>query len=349
VTDAALQTISQAATGSGALRGLAFSSAMQSLVGLDEQGEPITELLTWADNRATAQARRLRAEYPLLHPRTGTPIHPMAPLSKLVWFKENEPELFARTRRWVGIKELIVHRLTGSWAIDVSCASGTGLMSLETLDWDPEALAVAGVSAEQLSPIVPAKHTLPLTLDGLGIAPGAPVVLGAGDGPLANLGVGAVRPGIAACSIGTSGALRITVERPGVDPARRLFCYALTPGRWVIGGAINNGGSVLEWTGNALAPDLGSDHETELLELAAGVPPGSEGLLMLPYLFSERAPRWTALAGGAYVGLRDSHRSPAPDPGRARRRLPATRARTGLDARGGLRRARDQGDGRFRS
>ncbi|MGN6871672.1 MAG: gluconokinase [Solirubrobacteraceae bacterium] len=307
VTEAALQAIGEAVSGGPAVAGLAFSSAMHSLVGLDGRGRPVTQLLTWADDRATEQAARLRAEHPQLHPRTGTPLHPMAPLPKLAWFKENQPEVFARARRWVGIKELIVHRLTGEWVIDVSCASGTGLMALESQEWDPEALAVAGIGAEQLSRIVPAEQTLPLLADGLGLARGTSLVVGAGDGPLANLGVGAVRPGVAACSIGTSGALRLMVERAVVDQSRRLFCYALTEGRWVIGGAINNGGVVLEWAGSALAPELGPHAEGQLLELAAGVPPGSQGLLMLPYLFGERAPHWSGRAGGAYVGLRNFH------------------------------------------
>ena len=307
VTEAALQAIGEAISAGASVAGLAFSSAMHSLVGLDGNDRPVTQLLTWADGRAAEQASRLRAEHPQLHPRTGTPLHPMAPLPKLVWFRENQPEVFARARRWVGIKELIVHRLTGEWVIDVSCASGTGLMALESLEWDAEALALAGIGAEQLSRIVPAKQTLPLLDDGLGLAQGTPVVVGAGDGPLANLGVGAVRPGVAACSIGTSGALRLMVEHAAVDQSRRLFCYALTEGRWVIGGAINNGGVVLEWAGGALAPELGPHAEGQLLDLAASVPPGSQGLLMLPYLFGERAPHWSGLAGGAYVGLRNFH------------------------------------------
>jgi gluconokinase len=134
------------------------------------------------------------------------------------------------------------------------------------------------------------------------------VVAGAGDGPLANLGVGAVRPGVAACSIGTSGALRLMVQRPAVDDRRRVFCYALAPERWIVGGAINNGGVVLQWAGEALAPDLGDHPERELTELAASVPPGSEGLIMLPYLLSERAPHWSPLPRGAYVGLTRHHR-----------------------------------------
>jgi gluconokinase len=291
--------------------GLSFSVAMHSLVGLDEHGTPITPLLTWADQRAAPQAERLREERPHLHGATGTPLHPMSPLTKLVWFREEKPDVFARARRWCGIKELVVHRLTGEWVTDHSVASATGLMNLEALDWDAEALAVAGVGRDQLCALAETKQVLKLTAGGareLGADPGLPLVLGAGDGPLANLGVGAVRPGVAACSIGTSGALRLVVERPMVDRAGRVFCYALTPGRWVVGGAVNNGGVVLQWARDALAPELGEHSEEQLLEIAAQAPPGSDGLLMLPYLLSERAPRWSTLPRGAYVGLTRAHR-----------------------------------------
>ena len=98
------------------------------------------------------------------------------------------------------------------------------------------------------------------------------------------------------------------IDAPTTDAAGRVFCYALTPGRWVVGGAINNGGVVLQWAGEALAPDLGEHAEDALMELAASVPAGSEGLIMLPYLLSERAPHWSALPRGAYVGLTRAHR-----------------------------------------
>ncbi|HEV7752281.1 MAG TPA: gluconokinase [Baekduia sp.] len=294
-----------------AVAGLSFSTALHSLVGLDEHDRAITPLLTWADQRAAPQAERLRAERPYLHGLTGTPLHPMSPLTKLVWFREQEPELFARARRWCGVKELVVGRLTGEWVTDHSVASATGLMSLADLDWAPEALEVAGVTAAQLPRLAGTKHVLALTVEGartLRADPGLPLVLGAGDGPLANLGVGAVRPGVAACSIGTSGGLRLVVERPVIDHAGRVFCYALTPGRWVVGGAVNNGGVVLQWAGDALAPELGEHSEEALLDLAAQAPPGSDGLLMLPYLLSERAPHWSTLPRGAYVGLTRAHR-----------------------------------------
>jgi gluconokinase len=290
--------------------GLALSAAMHALIALDANDRPLTRLVTWGDTRATQQAQRLRAESPDLHDRTGTPIHSMAPLAKLAWFAENDPTTFEAAHRWVGVKELVVARLTGAWLLDHSTASGTGLLNLEALDWDPGALAAAGIGRDRLAALVPATERLQLCADvagQLGLDRDVPLIVGAGDGPSANVGVGAIAPGITACSIGTSGALRVTVQRPAVDRARHLFCYALTPGRWIVGGAISNGGVVLQWAGAALAPDLGDHPEDALLALAADVPAGSEGLVMLPYLLGERAPLWSGSAPAAYVGLARHH------------------------------------------
>jgi gluconokinase len=310
-TLAAIRSAAAATHGQGTrVLALSFSGAMHSLVGLDGQGTALTPLVTWGDMRATEQAERLRAEHPELHDRTGTPLHPMSPLPKLVWFAEHEPSTFAAVRRWAGIKELVVAKLTGAWAVDHSVASGTGLLNLRALDWDREALAIAGIDAEALSPLVATTHRLELEAApaaDLGLEAGLALIVGAADGPLATLGLGAVHHGVAACSIGTSGALRVMVRAPAIDPQRRVFCYELLPDHWVVGGAINNGGAVLRWAGDALAPDLGPHPEAQLLELAGKVPAGSEGLLMLPYLLSERAPHWTSGAHGAYVGLTRHH------------------------------------------
>jgi gluconokinase len=296
------------------IAGVSFSSAMHSLIGLDGGGVPLTPSITWADLRATDQAERLRslsagAE---LHRRTGTPVHPMSPLTKLIWFGETQPAVFSSAARWVGIKEYVLAHLTGGFVVDRSIASATGLMDLVSLAWWPPALELAGVRAGQLSPIVATTELLafrPAIAAQLGLE-GVPIVVGAGDGPLANLGVGAVRPGVAACSLGTSGAARVIVEHPGVDPLGRVFCYALTDERWAVGGAVSNGGVVLEWAGQALGPEVAPGREALLLALAEQAPPGSDGLLMLPYLLSERAPHWSALARGAYVGLTRAHRRP---------------------------------------
>jgi gluconokinase len=314
---AVLRTVGKvAADCGGQVAGLSFSSAMHSLVGLDPDGVPLTPSVTWADSRASAQAERLRASAGglALHRRTGTPLHPMAPLPKLVWYHEQQPKLFERVASWVGIKDYVLARMAEALVIDHSLASGTGLMDIHRLAWDSEALQLAGITEEQLPELVPTRTILAgLSADGAaatGLHRDTKVVVGAGDGPLANLGLGAVRPGVAACSIGTSGALRVMVERPSVDPLGGVFCYALTEHRWAVGGAINNGGLVLGWISDALAPDLGQHAEEQLLALADQVPAGCGGLVMLPYLLSERAPHWSSLPRGAYIGLTREHRRP---------------------------------------
>jgi gluconokinase len=310
IVDATVRAIRQAGAEAGErgarIVGVCVSAAMHGLVALDRHDRPLSRLLTWADTRASAEAQRLAAEHPGLHDRTGTPLHSMAPLAKLLWFRGRDRAVYDAARRWVGVKELILARLAGEWVIDHSCASGTGLLALATLDWDPEALALAGVRPDQLCALVPATATFGLSgagAEATGLSPGTPVVIGAGDGPLANLGIGAIDPGTLACSIGTSSALRLMVADPVIDREHRLFCYAFVPGRWLVGGASNSGGVVLEWLGQVL--DRGGPER--LLAEAALVPAGSDGLLMLPYLLGERAPDWSALPRGAYLGLKHSH------------------------------------------
>lgn len=315
IVAAVLETVRQVVAGCTApVLGLSFSTAMHSLIGLGPDGSPLTPSITWADSRAGAQAERLRAAPGglALHRRTGTPIHPMSPLVKLVWFRENAAALASRVRHWVGIKDYVVSRMCGRLVTDHSVASATGLLDIHRLAWDPEALELAGITTTQLPALAPTTTLVggltAATAAAVGLPVTTPVVLGAADGALANLGLGAVHPGVAACSIGTSGALRVMVEQPGVDPDGGVFCYALTENRWVVGGAVNNGGIVLGWTGDALAPDLGPHPEQTLLDLAASVPAGCGGLVMLPYLLGERAPHWGSLARGAYVGLTREHR-----------------------------------------
>ncbi len=312
IFDAVVETVRRVAAQANEVIALAFSTAMHSLIGLDADSKPITASITWADSRASSQAERIRASAVglALHRRTGTPIHPMSPLTKLLWLREHEPTLFGLAAHWVGIKDYVILRLCGALVTDHSVASGTGLMNMHTLAWDVEALQIAGIDAVQLPQLRPTTSILSGLVDpaGLGVPAGTPVVLGAGDGPLANLGLGAVRHGVAACSIGTSAGIRVMVERPGVDPDGGVFCYALTEDHWTVGGAINNGGVVLEWTGDALAPDLGKDAHERLLALADTVPAGCGGLIMLPYLLGERAPHWSSLPRGVYIGITREHR-----------------------------------------
>jgi gluconokinase len=306
--------------------GIALSAAMHGVVPMDGDGAPLGPLVTWADARATEWARALHADgrAPALHARTGTPVHAMSPLVKLSWERAQDGDRVGATPRWGGVKELVVAALCGGpMVVDRSCASATGMYDIRAGRWDDEALGIAGVRADQLGEVLPTTAVLPALRADVAAATGlpaeTPVVIGASDGVLANLGVGAVRPEVAAVSLGTSGAMRVVVPTPRVDPGRRLFCYALTDEHWVLGGAVNNGGSVVRWASSALAVEPGEPEpqgeeadelDARLLEEAAGVPAGSAGLLCLPYLLGERAPWWRSGLRGAYLGLRREHRRP---------------------------------------
>jgi gluconokinase len=298
---------------------VSFSSAMHSVIAVDVAGEPLTPCITWADSRGTQEAEEIiQAGGHAIYLRTGTPIHPMAPLSKIRWIRQQLPDVFQRTYKFISIKEYVFYKLFGQFVIDHSIASATGLFNLVHLDWDEEALRLAGITPDQLSTLHPTTGMIrgmkPQYAEQFGLPEEIPFVLGAGDGVLANLGVYAMEKGVVAATIGTSGAVRAVVDKPLTDPKGRTFCYALTENHWVIGGAINNGGIVLQWVKDELTDSLHgaedmSDKEAyeQLNDVAAEVSPGSEGLLFLPFLMGERAPYWNANARATYFGLAMHH------------------------------------------
>jgi gluconokinase len=305
-----------ASLGSARVRGVSVSSGMHGLMALDAEMRPLTPLITWADSRAHEEARALRdsGQDAALHALTGVPVHPMTPLTKLIWFGHHDPQTLAAARWWVGLKDYILLWLTGGLVTELSSASGTGLLDLASRSWSAVALGLTEISAEQLPPIAATTAMLPLSAAvaaRVGLPADTPVIAGAGDGPLGNLGTGAMRPGVAGLNLGTSGALRMAVEAPYVDDERTLFCYALTEAVWIIGGAISNGGVVMRWAEDALVPEAktvgSSGADAAVLELAARIPAGCDGLMMLPYLLAERAPLWNPDIPGAIVGLRRAH------------------------------------------
>lgn len=290
------------------VQGISISTAMHGLLGLDADRRPLTELITWADSRASAQASRLNDNHATgarLHRTSGTPSHPMSPLLKLMWFGDNEPDLLHGAANWVGLKDWVLYVLTDQVVTELSTASGSGLIDMTERDYNPEAVELSGVRRSQLPPILETTDILRLSPDAarrIGLRSGTPVVVGAGDGPLGNLGTGAMTPGLAGLSIGTSGALRMVVKQPAV--AAGLFCYALTRDIWVTGGAISNGGMVQRWLTQTFAPDT---DDAEACLRAETVPAGSDGLVMIPYLVSERASLWDSEIRGAFLHVRQPH------------------------------------------
>jgi gluconokinase len=290
---------------------LSFCTAMHSILPMDAHGSALGNAILWSDNRAEKQADELRNEHrelgKAIYKETGTPIHPMIPLCKLAWMRQNDPRLLHRTPRFGSIKEFLWHKLTGEFEIDFSMATATGLFNEPKRLWSEKAMTYAGVRADQLSTPVPTTHQRPYQSNSETTAMGLPaevsLVIGASDGCLANLGAGAIKSGTATLTIGTSGAIRQTVRKPLRDEEIRLFCYLLDDGYYVVGGPTNNGGNVLEWVSEKLVKQ---DTDAVLKE-AETIPPGSDGLLFLPYLQGERAPLWNATVRGAYLHVDWQH------------------------------------------
>ncbi|WP_254434116.1 gluconokinase [Halobacillus sp. Marseille-Q1614] len=313
-------TIRKSGVASSEIQFASFSSAMHSLIAVDDNGALLTNSITWADTRSAAYATDIKENQNghEIYLRTGTPIHAMSPLSKLVWLRTEKPEIFNKAAKFISIKEYVFHKLFGDYIVDHSIASATGLFNLKGLAWDEEALQVAGITEEQLSTLVPTTHYVTGMKKEyeqfLGLAEKTPFIVGASDGVLSNLGVNAIDPGVIAVTIGTSGAIRSVTSEPKTDPKGRIFCYALTEDHWVIGGPVNNGGMVLRWLRDEFAAAevetakrLGIDPYDVLTKIATNVNPGSDGLIFHPFLTGERAPLWNSSARGSFFGLSIHH------------------------------------------
>ena len=314
--------------GAAGIEAVVLSAAMHSLMAVDAAGAALSPAYTWADNRASRQAIALRASpgAHALYAETGVPIHPMSPLVKLLWLKETRPDVFASAAKFVSLKEFICHRLFDRWIVDDSIASASGLYSLAQRDWSATAMALAGIERSRLSPVARPETLLrglaPDLAAAMHLHRGTPFVLGGSDGCLANLGAGLLAGEArrrAVLTIGTSGALRMAVDRPAPDAAMRTFCYALGTEQFVIGGATNGGGLPLRWLRDNFPqlrlglPPAGSydraaaDAYAALAALAQQAPPCAAGLLFHPYLAGERAPLWNGDARASFIGLNFGH------------------------------------------
>ncbi len=293
---------------------ISFSAAMHSLILMDEKNNPLTNCIIWADNRASDLAVRLKeteAGKNFYH-ATGVPIHAMSPFCKLCWFKENEPEIFGRAVKFIGIKEFIFFRLFGKYVVDTAVASATGLLNTNLLQWEENILAYAGIDKKQLSIIVATTHIEKLQLGMTGNLPTrlhvfkqTPFIIGSSDGGLANLGSGATVAGSMAITIGTSSAVRVVIQQAITDKQLRTFCYHLSGAQYIIGGASSNGAIVLQWLKeNILQNKSAYDVFVSMAETVAA---GSDNLLLLPYILGERAPLWNSDARGVYWGLDIKH------------------------------------------
>lgn len=303
-----------------------FSGQMHGAVLLDAAGEVVRPALIWCDQRTEKQSRELAEKFGTdrLIQLTCNPPLTNFTLTKLLWVRENEPEVWSRVRHIMLPKDYVRFQLTGERAIDQADASGTLLLDVAKRTWSSEVLS--GTSIEK--DFLPALYESPeicgkLNAHGAaatGLKIGTPVVAGAGDQAAGAVGMGIVRAGVVSATIGTSGVVFAATDRPALDPRGRLhtFCHAI-PGRWHVMGVTQAAGLSLRWfrdtfgiasghPASAASGRTSRDPYEFLSEEAAAAPPGAEGLLWAPYLMGERTPHLDPNARGALVGIASSHR-----------------------------------------
>jgi xylulokinase len=300
--------------GSGDIAGVGLTGQMHGLTILDGAGQVLRPAILWNDQRTGPQCDEIRRRLGKKHliELTGNDALAGFTAPKILWVQEHEPETYSRIRHILLPKDYVRFKLIDGYAMDKADAAGTLLLDIKSRDWSREVLDALEIPLEWLPPT----HEGPVTTGRVsaeaaemtGLKAGTPVVAGGGDQSAQAVGVGAVQPGIIALTLGTSGVVFASAAEPFIEPEGRLhaFCHAV-PGRWHMMGVMLSAAGSLRWYRDTLAPGVAYD---TLLAPAAGVPPGSEGLLFLPYLTGERTPHPDPLARGAFVGLTVRHALP---------------------------------------
>jgi len=291
---------------SSGILGVAMSTFWHSLLGVDEDGRALTPVFLWLDARSRGEAAQLRLELDerAVHARVGTVLHWSYWPAKLRWLRRTQPDVFKRVTRWVSFGELVLERLTSQRGLSVCMASGTGLLNTHTCDWDAQMLDAVGLDREHLGRLLPLAETSALTDTAARRWPalkGVPWLSALGDGACSNIGAGCTTADRFALMIGTSGAERVVWAPP--DPFQvpwGTWCYRVDERRTVIGGALNDGGSLFEWLRGALRLPALRTAEAELAEMESD----GHGLSVLPFWAGERSPGWADDARGAIIGLR---------------------------------------------
>lgn len=296
---------------------ICFSASMHSVLAIDKHGVPLGNAIIWSDNRAKKEAQELKSsvESKALYTATGTPLHPMSPLFKISWLKNNDPARFKAASKFIQLKTYIIQQLTGEFVIDHSLASATGLLNIHKVAWEPQALAFAGIESSHLADLLPitavAGKLKKAYQQSLKLDESTRLIVGSSDGCLATLGAGIWNGQRATITVEDSGAVRVLGNKILDDPQQRFFNYLLADGWYVSGGPTNSGGIIFEWFtkqfGQFFKPYELPFSMQELMNEAIDVQAGADGLLFLPYLLGERAPIWNANARGVFFGMNIRH------------------------------------------
>ena len=309
--EAILSALSEAGVEGSEIDAIGLTGQMHGLVLLDGRGDVVRPSILWNDQRTQAECDEIRdlvGREELIR-ITGNDALTGFTAPKVLWVRNNEPDLYQRAEHVLLPKDYVRYRLTGEFAVDKAGGSGSLLFDLAERDWSPEIVGALGIPREWLPPTFEGPDVTGLlsaeAAAATGLRPGIPVMAGGGDQAANGVGVGAVDQGVVAMSLGTSGVVFAPTARPAIEPEGRLhaFCHAV-PEMWHMMGVMLSAAGSLAWFRDTLAPD---ETFAALDAAAREVAAGSNGLVFLPYLSGERTPHPDPMARGAFVGLTVRH------------------------------------------
>jgi xylulokinase len=298
-----------------------FSGQMMGCVPLDRQARPLRKAIIWADQRSVEQEQWVgeRISPEEVYRITGHRLSASYSLSKILWLRDHQPEIYQAAYKYLHAKDTIVAQLTGVFVTDLSDASGMNLYDLQAGTWSERIVEAAELNPAQLPDVRQSidvvGEILPEVADEAGVAAGTPVVIGGGDGPCAAAGAGVVSEGTAYNYVGSSSWIALATEKPIYDPDLKTFTFGhVVPGMFMPTGTMQAAGASYQWARDQLCPVEAEAAESlgvspyELMNLgAANSPVGANGLIFLPYLLGERSPRWNPRARGGFIGLTIRH------------------------------------------
>ncbi len=320
--EACRRAVGQSGVPAAEIAAIGFSTQRSVTCAVDQQGVPLRWLISWQDARTGQQVERLRREIdPQDYYRTsGLPLGTTWILTKVLWMREHEPELYRRTARFVQNQDLILRAFgADDDYTDVSCMAFYGVWDVGRLAFNEPLLSRLGLSASMFGKPTPAgtpvAHIGRRVADQTGFAVGTPVCVGAGDQNCSVLGMGAIRAGMATVTLGTAGLAILCTEEPIAGFGGMMITNHAAPGRWEVEGLSNAAASSLRWFRDVLNSARPTDAAANLdypaiAGLAGQSPPGAMGLLYLPYLATAATPRWNPDARAAFLGLSFAHGLP---------------------------------------
>ncbi len=313
---AAVETLSGAAAYLKANKGealaISITSQRASVIPMGKDGYPLSYAIMWQDKRTIPICDDLIKTYglPAFYHKTGLRVNPFFVLNKIIWLRENAPDLFKATAKFIGVQDYVTYQLTGKYVTDWTQASRTMLMDLKTFRWDPELLQLAGIGEEKLCDLVPPGSSVGgLTAElaaECGLPEGVPVIISGGDQQNAAIALGITHPGVAEANTGTGSFVLSYSDRPVFEKDCRVLCQASAiAGKYVAETSIFNTGAIFRWFKEQFYPELADDPNafTVMDKQAGKAPVGSHGVVMLPHFEGSAAPYWNPMAKGVFFNL----------------------------------------------